>query len=62
MQIKVQRILCRNKYYFTTYLEPIMHTRILVNGQGLECFQTQHFKTGSVYIIKYKAPTQLHPY
>jgi len=64
MQTKAQRIVCRNTYYFTAYLWRIIHvrTRILDTGQGLECFQTQHFKTGSVYVIKYKAPTWLHPY
>jgi len=59
---KVQRIVCRNKYYFTSYLWRIMHTSILDTGQGLEYFQTQHFKTGSVYAINYKAPKRLHPY
>ena len=39
-----------------------MHTSILDTGQGLEYFQTQHFKTGSVYAINYKAPKRLHPY
>jgi hypothetical protein len=62
MQIKVQRIVCRNKYHFTAYFEGIIHTRIFDTGQGLECFKTQHFTTGSVSVIKYKAPTQLHPY
>jgi len=62
MQIKVQRIVCRNKYYFMAYLWGIMHARILDTGQGLEYFQTQHFTNGSLSVIKYKAPTELHPY
>jgi len=62
MQIKVQRIVFLNKYYFRVYLWRIMHTRILDTGQGPECFRTQYLKTGSVYVITYKAPTQLHPY
>jgi hypothetical protein len=62
MQIKVQRIVFRNKYYFTAYLWRIMHTRILDTGQGPEFFRTQCLKTGFVYVITYKAPTQLYPY
>jgi hypothetical protein len=62
MQIKVQRIVFRNKCYFTAYLWRTMHTRIFDTGQGPGCFRTQYLKNGSVYIITYKAPTQLLPY
>ena len=62
IQIKVRRIVCRNKYYNMAYHWRIMHTCILDTGQLLERFRTRHFETGSVYLNKYKAPTQLRPY